>query len=59
MSDKATVPLCFDTCGNKLGVAVGDISERIAKKYKELSTEEHRCETAARAKQYLPVYMNG
>jgi type I restriction enzyme R subunit len=38
VEDKATVPLYYDARGNKLGVAVGDLNERIAEKLEELET---------------------
>ena len=40
VADEATVPLYYDARGDKLGVAVGDLNERIAEKLEE-------CETAA------------
>ncbi|MDD5094559.1 MAG: type I restriction endonuclease subunit R [Dehalococcoidia bacterium] len=39
VEDKATVPLYYDARGDKLGVAVGDLNERIAAKLEELETE--------------------
>jgi len=36
VEDKATVPLYYDARGDKLGVAVGDINERIAEKLEEI-----------------------
>jgi type I restriction enzyme R subunit len=39
VEDKATVPLFYDARGDKLGVAVGDLNERIAEKLEELETE--------------------
>ena len=39
MEDKATVPLYYDARGDKLGVAVGDLNERIAEKLEELETD--------------------
>jgi type I restriction enzyme R subunit len=36
VDDKATVPLYYDARGDKLGVAVGDLNERIAEKLEEL-----------------------
>lgn len=36
VEDKATVPLYYDARGDKLGVAVGDLNERIAEKLEEL-----------------------
>jgi type I restriction enzyme R subunit len=38
VEDKATVPLYYDARGDKLGVAVGDLNERIAEKLEELET---------------------
>lgn len=40
VEDKATVPLYYDARGDKLGVAVGDLNERIAAKLEELETED-------------------
>ena len=40
VADEATVPLYYDARGDKLGVAVGDLNERIAEKLEE-------CEAAA------------
>ena len=40
VDDKATVPLYYDARGDKLGVAVGDLNERIAEKLEELETED-------------------
>lgn len=40
VEDKATVPLYYDARGDKLGVAVGDLNERIAAKLGELETED-------------------
>ena len=39
VEDKATVPLYYDARGEKLGVAVGDLNERIAAKLEELETQ--------------------
>ena len=39
VEDKATVPLYYDARGDKLGVAVGDLNERIAEKLEELEAE--------------------
>lgn len=39
VEDKATVPLYYDVRGDKLGVAVGDLNERIAEKLEELETD--------------------
>jgi type I restriction enzyme R subunit len=38
VEDKATVPLYYDARGEKLGVAVSDLTERIAEKVEELET---------------------
>lgn len=38
VADKATVPLYYDARGDKLGVAIGDLNERIAEKLEELET---------------------
>ena len=38
VEDKATVPLYYDARGDKLGLAVGDLNERIAEKLEELET---------------------
>ena len=38
VEDGATVPLYYDARGDKLGVAVGDLNERIAEKLEELET---------------------
>ncbi len=40
VEDKATVPLYYDARGDKLGIAVGDLNERIAEKLEELETED-------------------
>jgi len=40
VEDKATVPLYYDARGDKLGVSVGDLNERIATKLEELETED-------------------
>jgi len=40
VEDKATVPLYYDARGDKLGVAVGDLNERIAAKLEELETDD-------------------
>jgi type I restriction enzyme, R subunit len=39
VEDKATVPLYYDARGDKLGVAVGDLNERIAAKLEELENQ--------------------
>lgn len=40
VEDKATVPLYYDARGDKLGVAVGNLNQRIAEKLEELETED-------------------
>lgn len=40
VEDKATVPLYYDARGDKLGVSVGDLNERIAQKLEELETDD-------------------
>jgi type I restriction enzyme R subunit len=40
VEDKATVPLYYDARGDKLGVSVGDLNERIAEKLEKLETED-------------------
>ncbi len=40
VEDGATVPLYYDARGDKLGVAVDDLNERIAEKLEELETED-------------------
>ena len=40
VEDNATVPLYYDARGDKLGVAIGDLNERIAAKLDELETED-------------------
>jgi len=40
VEDKATVPLYYDARGDKLGVAVGDLNERIAEKLEALETDD-------------------
>jgi type I restriction enzyme M protein len=37
---KATVPLNYDARGDKLGIAVGNLNERIAEKLEELETND-------------------
>jgi type I restriction enzyme R subunit len=39
VEDKATVPLYYDARGDKLGVSVGDLNERIADKLEKLEIE--------------------
>ncbi len=40
VDDKATVPLYYDARGDKLGVAIGDLNERIAEKLEDFETED-------------------
>ncbi|MDA2933653.1 type I restriction endonuclease subunit R [Acidobacteria bacterium AH-259-D05] len=40
VEDGATVPLYYDARGDKLGVAIGDLNERIAEKLEELETDD-------------------
>jgi type I restriction enzyme, R subunit len=40
VEDKATVPLYYDARGDKLGVAVGDLNERIAEKLEALEIND-------------------
>jgi type I restriction enzyme R subunit len=40
VDDNATVPLYYDARGEKLGVAIGDLNERIAGKLEELETDD-------------------
>ncbi len=40
VDDKATVPLYYDARGEKLGVAIGDLNERIAEKLEEIETDD-------------------
>ncbi|WP_372921798.1 type I restriction endonuclease subunit R [Roseovarius sp.] len=40
VDDNATVPLYYDARGEKLGVAIGDLNERIAEKLEELETDD-------------------
>lgn len=40
VEDKATVPLYYDARGDKLGVAVGDLNERIAERLEALETDD-------------------
>ncbi len=39
VEDKATVPLYYDARGDKLGVAIGDLNERIAQELEELELQ--------------------
>jgi type I restriction enzyme R subunit len=39
VEDKATVPLYYDARGEKLGVAIGDLNERVAEKLEEFEIE--------------------
>lgn len=40
VDDNATVPLYYDARGDKLGVSVGDLNERIAEKLEEVETDD-------------------
>jgi len=40
VDDNATVPLYYDARGDKLGVAIGDLNERIAEKLEQLETDD-------------------
>lgn len=40
VEDKATVPLYYDARGDKLGVAIGDLNDRIANKLEELEPSD-------------------
>ena len=40
VEDKATVPLYYDARGDKLGVAVGDLNERIAEKLEAMEIDD-------------------
>ena len=40
VEDQATVPLYYDARGDKLGVAIGDLNERIAEKLGELEIDD-------------------
>ena len=40
VEDEATVPLYYDARGDKLGVAIGDLNERIAEKLDEFDIED-------------------
>jgi len=40
VADKATVPLYYDARGEKLGVAIGDLNERIAEKLEAVATQD-------------------
>ena len=51
VEDKATVPLYYDARGNDLGVAIGDLNERIANKLDELEIDD--IDTAARLEREL------
>ncbi|MGH8273470.1 MAG: type I restriction endonuclease subunit R [Gammaproteobacteria bacterium] len=51
VEDKATVPLYYDARGDKLGVAVDDLNERIAEKLEELETDD--LDVASRLEQEL------
>ncbi len=39
VEDKATVPLYYDARGERLGMAIGDLNERIAEKLEQLETD--------------------
>ncbi|MDF1591565.1 MAG: type I restriction endonuclease subunit R [Desulfobacterales bacterium] len=40
VEDKATVPLYYDSRGEKLGIVIGDLNERVAEKIEELEIED-------------------
>ncbi|HOX23757.1 MAG TPA: HsdR family type I site-specific deoxyribonuclease, partial [Elusimicrobiales bacterium] len=40
VDDNATVPLYYDARGDKLGIATGDLNERVAAKLEELETDD-------------------
>lgn len=40
VEDHATVPLYYDARGEKLGIAIGDLNERIAEKLEEIETDD-------------------
>ncbi|MBI9082791.1 MAG: type I restriction endonuclease subunit R [Desulfobacterales bacterium] len=40
VEDKATVPLYYDARGDKLGIAIGDLNERIAEKLEALEADD-------------------
>ncbi|MBU2766833.1 type I restriction endonuclease subunit R [Acidithiobacillus ferrivorans] len=40
VEDNATVPLYYDARGEKLGIAIGDLNERIAEKLEELEADD-------------------
>lgn len=40
VEDEATVPLYYDARGDKLGIAIGDLNERLAEKLEELETDD-------------------
>lgn len=40
VEDGATVPLYYDARGDKLGISIGDLNERIANKVEELETDD-------------------
>ena len=44
VEDKATVPLYYDARGDKLGVAVGDLNERIAEKLEDIEIQDINAE---------------
>ena len=49
VEDNATVPLYYDARGEKLGVAIGDLNERIAAETGGAGDRRHRCRAAAGA----------
>ena len=51
VEDRATVPLYYDARGEKLGLATGDLNERIAEKLEEFEVED--VDTAARLEKEL------
>ena len=61
VEDKATVPLYYDARGEKLGVAIGDLNERIAAEAGRAGNRRHRCRAApgAGAQARLPHHHGG
>ena len=53
VEDEATVPLYYDTRGDTLGVAVGDLNERIAEKLEEFETAGGGIDVAQRLEREL------
>ena len=53
VEDEATVPLYYDTRGDTLGVAVGDLNERIAEKLEEFETTVGGIDVAQRLEREL------